>query len=66
LKSRGIRKKDKITVINELRHKYKLTDLLAYASIPRSTYYFHNKQSKKNDKYSDIKNEIQNIYHENK
>jgi Transposase and inactivated derivatives len=66
LKSKKIRKKDKIAVINELRHKYNLTDLLAYANIPRSTYYFHAKQSSKEDKYLDIKREIQNIFHINK
>ena len=33
--------------------------------MPRSTYYYYIKQMKRPDKYADIKNEIQVIYHEN-
>ena len=34
--------------------------------MPRSTYYYYVKQSKKEDKYKEIKEEIISIYHENK
>ena len=33
--------------------------------MPRSTYYYHVKQMKKQDKYATVKAEIQSIYHEN-
>ena len=33
--------------------------------MPRSTYYYYIKQLKRPDKYAEIKNEIQMIYHEN-
>ena len=39
--------------------------LLKIANIPHSTYYYYLKQSKKEDKYAVIKEEIISIYHEN-
>jgi len=56
---------DKVAVITELRHKYKLSELLQLAEIPRSTYYYYVSQSRKPDKYQDIKEEINAVYHEN-
>lgn len=38
---------------------------MSIAEIPRSTYYYYIKQMKRPDKYADVKNEIQVIYHEN-
>ena len=38
---------------------------MSIAEMPRSTYYYYIKQMKRPDKYADIKNEIQVIYHEN-
>ena len=40
--------------------------LLEIAQLPRATYYYHLKQSKKADKYEGAKDEITAIYHENK
>nr|WP_330373303.1 IS3 family transposase [Lachnoclostridium phytofermentans] len=60
-----MRTEDKVAVISELRRKYKLTALLEYIGIPRSTYYYYLNQSIKSDKYADIKIMINNIYHEN-
>ena len=62
MKSKKLRD-NQLAVIDKLRHKYKLTDLLTYAKIPRSTYYYHMKQSKKVDKYSGIKRLIKHIFH---
>ena len=53
-------------VVTELRQKYKLTSLLKLANMPRSTYYYWLKTIKKEDKYKDIKEEINNIFVENK
>ena len=39
--------------------------MLAIAEMPRSSYYYHVKQMKKQDKHSPIKAEIESIYHEN-
>ena len=60
-----IRETDKVAVITELRQIYKLTALLQLAEMPRSTYYYYVKQSKKADKYETIKEKITTIYHEN-
>ena len=42
-----------------------MTALLALADMPRSTYYYYLKQTKKPDKYKEIKEQITAIYHEN-
>ena len=39
--------------------------MLVLAEIPRSTYYYYVKKSKKPDKYKEIKEEIVTIFHEN-
>lgn len=57
---------DKATVIQELRHKYKVVELIRLAGIARSTYYYYLKIVKKPDKYADVKDIIKQIYHENK
>ena len=43
-----------------------MRELLKLAEMPRSTFYYHLKQSKKIDKYKKIKEEIFSIFHENK
>ena len=43
-----------------------MRELLKLAEMPRSTFYYHLKKSKKNDKYKGIKEEILSIFHENK
>lgn len=53
-------------IVAELRHKYRLIDLLKLANIPRSTYYYGLKQIGKPGKYDEIKVEIAAIYHEHK
>lgn len=55
-------------MIWELRHKHKIGLLIDVAGIPRSTYYYYEKQFKKpkSDKYAEIKSEIRRIYDENK
>ena len=43
-----------------------MRELLKLAEMPRSTFYYHLKQSKKIDKYKEVKKEIFSIFHENK
>ena len=50
----------------KLRQKHKLEILLSVAQLARATFYYHVKQMKKQDKYSQVKEEITAIYHENK
>ncbi len=52
-------------MIQELRREHDLALLLEIAQLPRSTFYYHLKQSKV-DKYACIKEEITRIFHENK
>ena len=49
-----------------LRQKHKITYLIQAAGIPRSTYYYYAKQAEKPDKYTDVKQEIIEIYEENR
>ena len=60
--------REKAKVIWELRREYKLGLLIDVAAIPRSTYYYYEKQFKENkpDKYTEIKAEIRRIYDESK
>lgn len=53
-------------MISELRHKHKLSLLLEISGLSRSTYYYYAKWKNEPDKYSEVKEQITNIYHENK
>lgn len=50
----------------ELRHKYGLDLLLHHTNMARSSFYYHQLQSKKPDKYQVIKELIKSIYHRHK
>ena len=50
----------------ELRCKYDLNLLLNHTNMARSSFYYHQKQSKLPDKYKTIKELIKSIYHEHK
>ena len=53
-------------VINELRREYRLDDLLVFAGLPRSTFYYHLNKLQKPDKYADVKECIVEVYHKHK
>ena len=53
-------------MIWELRQEFKVTLLIDIAGIPRSTYYYHIKHRTDEDKYKKVKEEISNIFLENK
>lgn len=53
-------------MIYELRHKYKVTDLIKMAGIARSTYYYQIKQAETPDKYAQVKKMLATIYEEHK
>ncbi|MCP1144170.1 IS3 family transposase [Lysinibacillus endophyticus] len=59
-----ITKEDKVKVIYELRHKYSVKALVAFAQIPRSTYYDLVKKMNRADPDAELKAEIQAIYNE--
>lgn len=58
--------RDKAIVIQELGRQYAVAKLLRVAGMPRSTYYYWTKVIQNPDKYSEVKQEIQQIYDENK
>ena len=49
-------------MIWELRHEYKVSLLLDVANLARATYYYHTKRRQMPDKYSEIKEQITNIF----
>lgn len=49
-----------------MRSKHGLTLLLSHAKMARSSFYYHIKQSKRVDKYIEIKEDIYKIYHHHK
>jgi len=52
--------------VHELRHKYKVIQLIECAGLARSTYYYYIKTFEKTDKYEGIKTKIRDIYNNNK
>ncbi|KAA9012901.1 IS3 family transposase [Niallia endozanthoxylica] len=59
-----ITEQEKSLAIYELRHEYKVIDLVKMAGIPRSTYYHWIKQMNRPDKYNEEKEAIQQIFDE--
>ncbi|MHA7749491.1 IS3 family transposase [Paenibacillus chondroitinus] len=59
-----ITKQDKAQVVYELRHEFPVVALLAFAAIPRSTFYYWVKQFDKPDLDADLKLLIQSIFEE--
>ena len=51
-------------MIWELGHEFKVSLLLDVAKLARSTYYYYTKRRQEPDKYSEIKEQITNIFHE--
>jgi putative transposase len=51
-------------VIYELRHKFKIIDLIKIAAVKRSTYYYWVKQMNRPNKYKQVKEVIQQIFDE--
>ncbi|WP_156178230.1 IS3 family transposase [Bacillus sp. SA1-12] len=58
--------KIKAQVIFELRNDYKVAELTKVAGIKRSTYYYWTKHMDRPDKYAEVKEAIQEIYHQHK
>lgn len=57
---------EKTILIDALRPKYKLSLLLTFIDMPKSSYCYHKKQLALPDKYSDIRTQIIDIFEENK
>ncbi|PGT76191.1 MULTISPECIES: IS3 family transposase [Bacillaceae] len=59
-----ITEENKAQIIYELRHEFKVIDLVKVAGIARSTYYYWVKQMDRPDKYKETKELIQGIFDE--
>ena len=53
-------------MIWELKHKYKISLLIEVSGLARSTYYYYAKRRTESDKYSEVKEQITKIYHQNR
>lgn len=58
--------REKTILIDALRPKYKLSQLLSFINIPKSSYCYHKKQLSLPDKYRDVRTKIINIFEKNK
>ena len=56
----------KTQVVQKLRQKHSLENLLSIAQLSRATFYYYLKKSKRPDKYKEAKDNITAIYYENK
>ncbi|WP_156178288.1 IS3 family transposase [Bacillus sp. SA1-12] len=61
-----ITNKVKAQVIFELKNEFDIVELVKVADIPRSTYYYWEKQLNREDKYASVKEVIDAVYHEHK
>lgn len=57
---------EKARIIQKLREEYPLGMLLDIAQLARATFYYQVKKMNKTDKYTAVKEEIREIFHENK
>ena len=62
----ALKNREKAVIIDALKSKYSLPDLLKRLGLSKSSYYYQEAAKKKPDKYSDIRNRIRQLFHENK
>lgn len=62
---RELPNKDKADVIDALREKYPLTELLNILDLAKSSYYYQCEAKKKDDKYQDLRIQIIKIFNDN-
>lgn len=61
----ALRNQEKAAIIDALKNKYSLPELLSALHCPRSSYYYQQKRAKKQDKYSNVKEKIKDIFESN-
>ena len=62
----ALKNREKAVIIDALKSKYSLPDLLKRLGLSKSSYYYQESAINKPDKYSDIRNRIHQLFHENK
>ena len=61
----ALRNQEKAAIIDALKNKYSLPELLSALHCPRSSYYYQQKRAKKQDKYFYVKEKIKDIFESN-
>ena len=61
----ALRNQEKAAIIDALKNKYSLPELLSALHCPRSSYYYQQKRAKKQDKYCHVKEKIKDIFESN-
>ncbi len=62
----ALKNREKAVIIDALKSKYPLPDLLKRIGLSKSSYYYQEAVKKQPNKYSDIRNRIRQFFHENK
>lgn len=57
--------KEKTEVIDALKNKYRLMELLLFLKLPKSSYFYQKAQLAKSDKYTQLREDITNIFNTN-
>lgn len=70
-KDQGIGQKDltnkeKTTLIDALRTKYPLNDLLEMTDLPKSSYFYQKESQERPDKYAELRTEVKEVFSESK
>ena len=61
----ALRNQEKAAIIDALKNKYSLPELLSALHCPCSSYYYKQKRAKKQDKYCHVKEKIKDIFESN-
>lgn len=62
----ALKNREKAVIIDALKNKYPLPDLLKQLELSKSSYYYQESVKRKPDKYADIRNRIRLFFNENK
>ncbi|MRF39683.1 IS3 family transposase [Escherichia coli] len=57
---------EKVLIVSKLKRRFPLPDLLRLIGLARSTFYYQVQSQQKPDKYAELKEKIQQVYHKEK
>jgi len=65
INQRNLPNREKTILIDALRTKYPLNDLLEMTGLSKNSYYYQKETQKRPDKYANLRTEVKEIFYEN-